>query len=172
MRIPLSAGASGAVIETGSRIRIADAYSDARFDRQADTLTGYKTRDILAVPVFRRGATPPQVMGVLEALNSRTGFVDSDEALLASMALQVADRLLPELLQDMVETQAHDHELDDDEVRAPGSAKLRRTRGARARRMGHSPPLGPRGQEPPLRCFSRAIATTPGVAFARWRGMH
>lgn len=90
LRIPLDAGISGAVITSGEAVRIADAYADARFDQEADTITGYKTRNILAVPVFRRGAVPPQVMGVLEGLNSQSGFDDSDEQLLQSMALQVA----------------------------------------------------------------------------------
>ena len=47
-------------------------------------------------------------MGVLQAINSgadglSTGFDAAEQRLLTNMALQVADRLLPELIQDMVE---------------------------------------------------------------------
>ena len=59
LRIPLDKGISGTVITTGKAVRIADAYSDERFDQEADAITGYVTRNILAVPVVRRGSEPP-----------------------------------------------------------------------------------------------------------------
>jgi hypothetical protein len=82
-------------------------------------MTGYITRNILAVPIIRPGSNPPHILGVIEALNSETGFDISDEKLLTSMAVQVADRLIPELIQDMVETgESDDHEgVDAGEVK-------------------------------------------------------
>lgn len=115
-RFPLEMGVVGVVIAKGSPVMMTDAYADERFDSTRDVSSGYKTRDILAVPVIRRGSNPPQVLGVLEALNSSKGFDSSDQELLTSVALQVADRLMPELIQDMVQATLDDHDIDEVEV--------------------------------------------------------
>ena len=75
-----------------------------------------------------------QVMGVIEALNSQHGFDASDEQLLVSMALMVADRLLPELIQDMVQATMDDHGMGDDEIAWARSTP----------RLRECPPAGPR----------------------------
>mmetsp|Transcript_58384 Transcript_58384/g.115917 ORF Transcript_58384/g.115917 Transcript_58384/m.115917 type:complete len:884 (-) Transcript_58384:598-3249(-) len=117
LRLPLAAGLSGAVIQTGQPVKIADAYSDSRFNQEADMKTGYVTRDILAVPIIRPGSSPVQVIGVLEALNSkRHSFDGAHQKVLESIAMQVADRLMPELIQDMVETSVNDHGMEESEI--------------------------------------------------------
>lgn len=68
LRIPLDVGVSGAVVTTGEAVLISDAYSDERFDSETDKFTGFTTRNLLAVPVFRRGSEPPQVMADIEGL--------------------------------------------------------------------------------------------------------
>ena len=118
MRLPLGAGISGATIADGMAVHVENAYDDERFSRVVDGQTGFQTRDILVVPVVKPNSNPPQVMGVIEALNSRrSGFDNIHEAVLHSIALQVADRLMPELIQHMVENDhANDHGLNEMEV--------------------------------------------------------
>ena len=56
-------------------------------------------------------------MGVIMALNSNeTGFDAGNETLLRSVALQVAGRLMPELIQDMIEATVNDHGMGQEDV--------------------------------------------------------
>ena len=118
MRLPLGTGISGATIADGMAVHVENAYDDERFSRVVDGQTGFLTRDILVVPVVKPNSNPPQVMGVIQALNSRrSGFDNIHEAVLHSIALQVADRLMPELIQHMVENDhTNDHGLNEMEV--------------------------------------------------------
>ena len=50
-RFPSRLGVAGAVFASGKAEIIADAYADARFNRDIDEKTGYVTRDILCVPI-------------------------------------------------------------------------------------------------------------------------
>jgi adenylate cyclase len=55
---------------------IHDPYSDPRFNHRIDKHTGYKTRDIICVPVkTARG----QIIGVLQALNKISGEFNRDD---------------------------------------------------------------------------------------------
>jgi HD-GYP domain-containing protein (c-di-GMP phosphodiesterase class II) len=84
IRIPLGAGVAGAVAATGAPIRIDDAYADPRFNQDVDHGTGYRTRNLLTVPMRN---TKGEVVGVLQALNRRDGaFTDEDEELLGALA--------------------------------------------------------------------------------------
>jgi len=77
-------GIAGEVVASGLAVRVADAYTDARFDRSLDAATGFRTRSLLAVPLCARGG---EVLGVLEALNKRAGAFDAaDEAFLTAFA--------------------------------------------------------------------------------------
>lgn len=69
LRIPIGAGIAGHVARTGEALRICDAYEDARFDRSVDAKTGFRSRNILCVPLKRRGAG---VLGVAQLIN-KTG---------------------------------------------------------------------------------------------------
>jgi hypothetical protein len=54
---------------TGEVLNITDAYSDPRFNRTVDQLTGYQTKTILCMPVYIRGIT----IGVVQMVNKRVG---------------------------------------------------------------------------------------------------
>jgi signal transduction histidine kinase len=88
IRIPLAAGIAGTVANSGTPIRISDAYTDPRFNPDVDKRTGYRTRNILCAPMRNaRG----QVIGVFQVLNKRGGdFSALDEQLLASLSSQAA----------------------------------------------------------------------------------
>jgi signal transduction histidine kinase len=87
VRLKLHQGIAGLVAAMGQSIIVDDAYADARFYKAVDETTGYRTRQILCVPIkTRRG----DVLGVLELLNKRAGtFTSEDEAVLTILASQV-----------------------------------------------------------------------------------
>src|SRR5262249_16807353 len=67
---------------------VPDAYADARFDRNVDLRTGFRTLNMLCVPVWGPGGT---VVGVIQALNKRDGtFERRDQMLLEQVAETVA----------------------------------------------------------------------------------
>ncbi|MBI4840001.1 MAG: GAF domain-containing protein [candidate division NC10 bacterium] len=87
IRLKLHQGVAGLVAAAGQSIILDDAYSDARFYRSVDEATGYRTRQILCVPIKNRRG---DVLGALELLNKRTGnFTPQDEELLSLLASQV-----------------------------------------------------------------------------------
>ncbi|MBD1912354.1 MULTISPECIES: adenylate/guanylate cyclase domain-containing protein [unclassified Leptolyngbya] len=52
LRIPLSVGIAGHVASTGSPLNIPDAYSHPMFNPEVDINTGYRTSNILCMPIF------------------------------------------------------------------------------------------------------------------------
>jgi adenylate cyclase len=78
VRIPLGSGIAGAVAQGGEAIRIDDAYSDPRFNREVDKQTGFRTRTILSLPVKNQEG---EVFAVAQLLNRTDGqpFDDNDE---------------------------------------------------------------------------------------------
>jgi len=87
IRLKLHQGIAGLVAATGQPILVDDAYADTRFYRGVDDASGYRTRQILCVPIKNRRG---EVQGVLELLNKRTGtFTQGDEEVLSLLASQV-----------------------------------------------------------------------------------
>lgn len=102
IRLKLHQGVAGLVAATGQSIVVEDAYADARFFRAVDDATGYRTRQILCVPVkSRRG----DVLGVLELLNKESGnFTPQDEEVLLLLASQMGVALANAQLYDGLRT--------------------------------------------------------------------
>jgi putative ABC transport system ATP-binding protein len=71
VRFPVGKGIAGAVAQTGETIRIDDAYADARFNREIDRKTGYRTRSILCLPISDRAG---RLFAVAQLLNRRDGL--------------------------------------------------------------------------------------------------
>ncbi len=89
IRVKVGHGIAGMVAQTGKPFRIRDAYSDDRFERQWDALTGYRTTSMLAAPLKNHlGRT----IGVIQVLNKVRGeeFTAEDETLLTAMSTQAA----------------------------------------------------------------------------------
>ena len=78
IRIPIGTGIAGAVAQSGTAIRVDDAYADPRFNRQVDLQSGFHTRDILCLPLKNRAGT---VFAVAQLLNHEGGgpFQAEDE---------------------------------------------------------------------------------------------
>jgi putative ABC transport system ATP-binding protein len=66
IRIPRNKGIAGAVASTGKILNIRDAYADPRFDPSADRKSGYRTRNLLCVPLLDSHS---EVFGVAQLLN-------------------------------------------------------------------------------------------------------
>lgn len=88
IHVPTHRGIAGAVFTTGHVENITDAYEDARFNREVDLSTGFRTRTILCVPIVNKAGAR---IGVVQALNKRDGvFTAKDEARLKAFAAQIA----------------------------------------------------------------------------------
>ncbi|MGA0024786.1 MAG: GAF domain-containing protein [Burkholderiales bacterium] len=74
VRFPADQGIAGSVFTSGKGEIIQDAYADSRFNRKVDTETGYRTRNILCVPILNKKQA---VIGVTQALNKREGEFDA-----------------------------------------------------------------------------------------------
>jgi len=70
IRIPATAGIAGAAFTSGDVLNIPDAYADPRFNREIDRTSGFRTRNLLNVPVIDRTG---ERLGVVQALNKRGG---------------------------------------------------------------------------------------------------
>jgi len=81
IRYPADKGVSGHVIMTGEPVIVPDASKDPNFYPVVDTKLGYPTRNMLDVPL-RSGE---RIIGVLCAVNKKTGVFDQTDVELLSM---------------------------------------------------------------------------------------
>ncbi len=86
IRIPANRGIAGYVASTGQTLNIPDAYIDPRFDPSTDQKTGYKTKNILCMPVYNAKG---ELIGVTQLINKHQGsFTASDEQFLLAFNAQ------------------------------------------------------------------------------------
>ncbi len=88
VRIPIDKGIVGHVVSTQKPLCIDDAYSDSRFDPSVDTKTGYRTRNLLCVPIIDdEGNT----VAAVQAINRRgkESFTKKDVEILKMMSASV-----------------------------------------------------------------------------------
>ncbi|KAJ3017892.1 hypothetical protein HKX48_003307, partial [Thoreauomyces humboldtii] len=86
IRIPINSGIAGYVATTGKTLNIPNAYKDPRFNREIDLKTGFRTRNILCMPMRN---TQGAVVGVTQIINKLpvgAVFAKDDEMLLASFS--------------------------------------------------------------------------------------
>lgn len=84
IRIPRDRGIVGATVTSGRSIHVPDAYQDPRFDQATDRETGYRTRNMLCIPLINQAG---EVFGAAQLLNKAAGqaFEDSDERRFAEL---------------------------------------------------------------------------------------
>ncbi len=83
IRFPASKGLAGHVALTGETINIKNAYESEYFNKEIDLETGYKTRNILCMPIRNLSH---QIVGVFQVLNKFEGdFTQKDEDLLIAI---------------------------------------------------------------------------------------
>lgn len=71
IRLPIGQGIAGAVAKTGETVNVPDAYADPRFDRATDQRSGFRTKNMLVVPMWSTDSK--RVIGVIQVLNKRGG---------------------------------------------------------------------------------------------------
>jgi len=102
IRLPVGKGLAGYVAKTGEVVNITDAYKDPRFNPEIDKKSGYKTHNVLCMPMRDKEG---KILGVFQFLNKREGpFGPGDESFIdalsvhASIALENA-RIAREMVQ-------------------------------------------------------------------------
>ena len=98
IRIPMNKGIAGFVAMTGQTLNIADAYSDSRFNRDVDLRTGFRTRNILCMPMVDHKQEIIGVTQVINKLPSHTCFTKEDEIQLASFSSLAASTIEKQLV--------------------------------------------------------------------------
>ncbi|GMU81128.1 MAG: hypothetical protein AMXMBFR47_09990 [Planctomycetota bacterium] len=111
IRFPANLGIAGAAAKERVFINVPDAYADARFNRDVDRKTGFRTRNLLTFPLEN---IQGDLIGVLQALNKEGGPFDADDEqfarALAAQAGVALDR--GRLLEQFAEKQRMEHDLD------------------------------------------------------------
>ena len=86
-RVPAGVGIVGWVMREGQAALVEDTMHDKRFWEEPDSVTGYSTRSVVAVPIEFRGTC----LGVAEAINRRSGsFTRRDQDMLVTLASSAA----------------------------------------------------------------------------------
>lgn len=79
VRLKMGEGIAGFVASSEEPLIVNNVASDRRFTRKMDEMTGFRTKSVLALPLFHKG----RITGVLEVLNKRKSrFTTSDLELL------------------------------------------------------------------------------------------
>jgi putative ABC transport system ATP-binding protein len=77
IEVPIEKSIAGRVVVTGQVLNIADPYNHEFFNPDVDRRTGYKTRNMLCMPIYDRDGA---VFAVAQILNKRSGpFTPADE---------------------------------------------------------------------------------------------
>ena len=90
IRLAVGRGLAGHVAATGETINVAEAYADSRFDPSVDMRSGFRTTNMLAVPVWD-GRT---IVGVIQVLNKADGAFERHDQMLLE---RIADAIGPAL---------------------------------------------------------------------------
>ena len=107
IRFSADKGFAGAVLKTGETIIIKDAYSDNRFNKDIDKKTGYKTYNLICMPIRN---IKFEIIGVFQVLNKLNGdFNSSDEEILFAIGtnagIAIENNLLFNIQQKMLDEQ-------------------------------------------------------------------
>ncbi|MDA1017567.1 MAG: sigma-54-dependent Fis family transcriptional regulator [Planctomycetota bacterium] len=91
LRLPDSVGIVGDTIQNGTSINVPDAYADARFNQAVDKATGYRTHNLVCVPLLDVNG---KRIGAFQGINKLDGpFTKDDEESLTEIGLQAANAL-------------------------------------------------------------------------------
>lgn len=107
IRFSADTGFAGYAVKTGETIRIKDAYKDSRFNKEIDKHTGYKTYNLLCMPMRN---IKFEIIGAFQVLNKKDGdFTDADEDILLAIGtnagIAIENNLLFNIQQQMLNEQ-------------------------------------------------------------------
>ena len=88
IRVPSNSGIVGHCASTREFINTDDCYTDRRFNPDIDKITGFKTRNMLSLPLI--GSTD-NLVGIMQVLNKHNGSFDkNDERIARYLSAQCA----------------------------------------------------------------------------------
>ncbi|MGA9406374.1 MAG: ATP-binding protein [Bacteroidota bacterium] len=88
IRLPIGKGLSGYVAKTGETINIPDAYNDPRFNPDVDKKSGFRTNNMLCMPMQNRDG---KIIGVFQMLNKKGGpFTTQDEEFINALSIHAS----------------------------------------------------------------------------------
>ena len=107
IRFSADKGFAGYAVKTGETIRIQDAYNDDRFNKDIDKHTGYRTYNLLCMPMRN---IKFEIIGAFQVLNKKDGdFTDADEDILLAIGtnagIAIENNLLFNIQQQMLDEQ-------------------------------------------------------------------
>ncbi len=107
IRFSADKGFAGYAVKTGETIRIKDAYKDTRFNKEIDKHTGYKTYNMLCMPIRN---IKFEIIGAFQVLNKKDGdFTPDDEEILLAIGtnagIAIENNLLFNIQQQMLKEQ-------------------------------------------------------------------
>lgn len=110
LRVPATKGIVGECVRTRQVINVPDCYADARFNRDVDKKTGYRTHCLMTIPLVGHDDS---LEGVLQVLNKEDGvFTEQDERIGTALGAQCAVALQRvRLLEDLLVKQRMEQEL-------------------------------------------------------------
>ncbi|MGD0893033.1 MAG: SpoIIE family protein phosphatase [Terracidiphilus sp.] len=109
LHIPMGEGLVGACIRDNQVLLVNNAAEESRLLRRVDAASGYRTEQVLCVPLRAEG----KVIGALQLLNKPTGFTETDAGLLGLLAHFAASAIDSEQLrQEAEEARLIKRELD------------------------------------------------------------
>ena len=107
IRFSSDKGFAGHVVNTGETIIIQDAYKDSRFNKEIDKHTGYRTYNLICMPIRN---IKFEIIGVFQVLNKKDGdFTEADEEILLAIGtnagIAIENNLLFNIQQQMIDEQ-------------------------------------------------------------------
>jgi len=82
IRFPVTMGIAGECARSRLIVNVHDCYADARFNPEVDRKTGYRTRNLITVPLV---GLDEELVGVIQLLNSPKPFFDSTDERIATV---------------------------------------------------------------------------------------
>jgi DNA-binding response OmpR family regulator len=111
IRLRMDRGIAGLVAAGGSPIMLEDAYANPKFNRDIDASTGFKTRNILCVPMKNLQG---EIIGVFQLLNKhKDNFIKQDEEFLTAIAASTGVAIENALLTEKLRKQAGNASTDN-----------------------------------------------------------
>ncbi|HCV43090.1 MAG TPA: hypothetical protein DGH68_06370 [Bacteroidetes bacterium] len=88
IRLPVGKGLAGYVAKTGEVVNIPDAYSDPRFNPEIDKKSGFRTHNVLCMPMKNKEG---EIVGVFQFLNKKGGvFTEEDASFIDALSVHAA----------------------------------------------------------------------------------
>ena len=101
--IPSNVGIVGHAIQNNERLIINDVYADPRFNGEVDKRTGYRTRNMMVIPMYNREGT---IIGAFQAINKLDGdegFKEVDMRYIMLASVYTAESIETSLLYEEVD---------------------------------------------------------------------